>query len=252
MHLSCNLESPVQTNRTHWTRLVNPDKVTQQIKKYIFYGLIPKDLIYAVGGGEWGQTEDPVGKGACCQPWLSALLSRPTARMVFPPTFTRNLWFLNKCIGFIFLRENVSKPTIYQTIQTVSIYLHIRWCKREGCGHSTPIILWPPGRKKRSPRPRGWPKRTVTSYLMAQEELWLSIHQITKDKDTWSWEPGPEFQPLPSILFDLSVPLFLYLQTEEPMTRDKFHTTLGWLPWSLSNQPTNQPTQKKKKNKERL
>lgn len=68
MHLSCNLESPVQTNRTHWTRLVNPDKVTQQIKKYIFYGLIPKDLIYAVGGGEWGQTEDPVGKGACCQP----------------------------------------------------------------------------------------------------------------------------------------------------------------------------------------
>lgn len=53
MHPSLhNLEKPrAYKQRTHWKRVVNPDKVTQQIKKYIFYGLTSKDLVYVGGGG---------------------------------------------------------------------------------------------------------------------------------------------------------------------------------------------------------
>lgn len=62
MHPSLhNLEKPrAYKQRTYWKRVVNPDKVTQQIKKYIFYGLTPKDLVY-VGGGGVGPDRGPCG-----------------------------------------------------------------------------------------------------------------------------------------------------------------------------------------------
>lgn len=44
--------------------------------------------------------------------------------MAFPPTFTSKLWFVNKCVGFFFFKgKKVSKPTIYKTIQNISIYV---------------------------------------------------------------------------------------------------------------------------------
>lgn len=211
MHLSCNLESPVQTNRTHWTRLVNPDKVTQQIKKYIFYGLIPKDLIYAVGGGEWGQTEDPVGKGACCQPWLSALLSRPTARMVFPPTFTRNLWFLNKCIGFIFFKGKCVKAyNLSNNTNRFHLFTHSLMQERRMWTLHTDYTVTPRKEEEESKTtgvtkedsdfiPHGT-RRTMTKYTPNNKR------QRHVELRTWSWVPATSQHPFWS--FCPSVPIF--------------------------------------------